>query len=354
MIKQFKQMSTEPTSIQSNPLVSVIIDNYNYGQFVGKAIDSVLDQTYKNVELIVVDDGSTDNSRQVIESYGNRVIAIFQKNAGMGEALNTGIAHSKGEIICLLDADDYFHKEKLAKVVVAFLEHPEWVQITHGKTIVNREGLPIGSGPKTFSQGDVRNLLLRWGQYIWETTSALSYRREALLQVLPIPTKRTMGADPYLTATIPFLGPIGCINEPLMFYRQHGNNMQARSINQSYWNQVYESTATFINEAAAKAGLTERFDLKRNADYRSFKSLQQGGVPFIEGLQIIWISLRESIAIGRSPNETLGKLLQRSIFALFPNEGKEFIRFGRRGYFYFKLTGKEPKDFKLSAEELKN
>jgi Glycosyl transferase family 2 len=335
--------------LPAHPLVSVIIDNYNYANYLSEAIDSVFKQTYQNFELIVVDDGSTDNSREVISSYGSRLIPIFQNNAGMGAALNAGIACAKGEIICLLDADDYFHPEKLENVVMAFLEHPEWVQVVHSKIIVNREGLPIGRGPKTFSQGDVRSLLLQWGQYIWETTSALSYRREILEKVLPIPTKKSMGADPYLTAVVPFLGEVGCINKPLMFYRQHGNNMQCRSINLSYWMEVQEETAKFINEAAAIAGIDKRFDIKRSADYQSFLSLQQGGLPWTKAIQTIWLSLRESIAIGRSFDETFNKLIQRSIFALFPKEGQPYIRFGRRGYLQFKLTGREPKKFNLSG-----
>jgi len=334
--------------LPAQPLVSVIIDNYNYGKFLKQAIDSVFQQTYKNFELIVVDDGSTDNSPEVIESYGQRLIPIFQSNAGMGAALNAGIARASGEIICLLDADDYFHPEKLEQVVQAFLTHPQWVQIIHAKTIVDREGLSIGCGPNNFSQGDVRNLLLQWGQYIWETTSALAYRREALQRLLPIPTKKTMGADPYLTATIPFLGEVGCINKSLMFYRQHGNNMQSRSLNLSYWMLVYEETAKFINEAATKSGIDKRFDIQRSADYRSFVSLQQGGLPLKEALYTIWLSLRESIAIKRSFDEIFWKLVQRGIFSLYPEEGKKFIRFGRRGYLRFKLTGKQPPDFQLS------
>ncbi len=340
-------LASELSELSVEPLVSVVIDNYNYGNYLLEAIDSVFKQTYQNFELIVVDDGSTDNSKDVIESYGNRLIPIFQSNAGMGVALNAGIARAKGEIICLLDADDYFHPEKLENVVMAFLAHPEWVQIVHSKIIVNREGLPIGRGPKTFSQGDVRNLLLQWGQYIWETTSALSYRREVLEKVLPIPTKKTMGADPYLTAVIPFLGEVGCINKPLMFYRQHGKNMQSRSINLSYWMEVQEETAKFINEAADKAGIGKQFDIKRSADYQSFLSLQQGGLPWTKAIQTIWLSLQESIAIGRSYDEFFNKLIQRSIFACFPNEGQAYIRFGRRGYLQFKLTGKDPSQFKL-------
>jgi len=337
-MKELLRIGTELTGTEGDPLVSVIIDNYNYGCFLAQAIDSVLNQTYQNFELIVVDDGSTDHSREVIESYGKGLIAVFQENAGQGEAFNNGIAHSRGEIICFLDADDYFHKDKLAKVVAAFRAHPEWVQISHGRVAVNREGVQIGYGSKTHNQGDVQNLLLKWGRYAMGITSALAYCRAALEQVLPIPTKRTEAADTFLTVTIPFFGKVGCINEPLMFYRIHGRNRQAHSGNWPRMLQQRELTAAYINAAAAKVGLTDRFDLQRDADYRSLKALQQSGVPLTEALQIIWLSLQESIEIKRSFRDTLERLFRRGICVLFPDEGKVVLQQGLRGYLRFRLS----------------
>jgi len=298
-----------------------------------------------------VDDGSTDNSREVIESYGDRLIAIFQGNAGQGEAFNVGITRSKGEIICFLDSDDYFYKDKLAKVVAAFLDHSEWVQISHGRTSVNREGAIIGRDPTFFSQGNVRNLLLRWGRYAWAVTSALAYRRSALQQVLPITTKQSEAADTYLTATVPFYGEVGCIREPLMFYRSHGDNMQSRSINLPYLIRQRELTAAYINQAASKVGLNRHFDLQRDSDYRSFKALQLGGGSWTEGLQIIWMTLLESMAIRHDPKDTLERLLRRGVCTLFPSEAKAFLRFGPRRYLHFKLTGEQPKNLELSRKD---
>ncbi len=327
---------------EEKPFVSVIISNYNYACYLAQAIESVLNQTYQNFELIVVDDGSTDNSYKVLEYYKDRLTAIFQDNAGQGEAFNAGVAQSQGEIICFLDADDYFHKDKLAKVVAGFLDHPDWVQISHPWISVNREGLPTNQILKTLSQGDVRNLLLRQGKYAWGITSGLAYRRLALKQVLPIP-RQPRAADTYLTATIPFYGKVGRINEPLMFYRMHGNNRRAHSDNLPYLIEQREDTAACINKAAASVGLSNRFDIQRDVDYRSFKALQLGGVPWTEALQILWLSLQESIAIRRSPSDTLNRLVQRGICALFPSEGKAVLRLGLRGYLRFKLWGQRHK-----------
>ncbi len=345
MVVSLQRKSDHSSNIETAPLVSVIIDNYNYGRFLGQAINSVLEQTYKNFELIVVDDGSTDNSREVIESYGDRLIAIFQENAGQGEAFNAGIEKAKGEIICFLDADDYFHKEKLAKVVASFIDHPEWVQIGHCWISVDAEGVPIGSSTSSIiNQGDVRNLLLQWGRYATAITSALAYRRAVLQQVLPIPTKRTEAADTFLAATIPFYGEVGSINEPLMFYRIHGRNRQAHSGNWPRMLQQRELTATYINQAAAKVGLVDRCNLQRDVDYRSYKAMEQGGAGWIEALQIAWLSLQESKAIGRSAKDTLIRLLNRSICALFPKQGTLILRYGLRGYLRLKFFSKNQKD----------
>ena len=102
------------------PLVSILINNYNYERFLSDAIDGALRQTYSPVEVIVVDDGSTDNSRDVIASYGSNISFVFKNNGGQASAFNTGIAASRGDIMCFLDADDFFYPEKVERVVQIF------------------------------------------------------------------------------------------------------------------------------------------------------------------------------------------------------------------------------------------
>jgi glycosyltransferase involved in cell wall biosynthesis len=106
-----------PALNERKHLVSIIIPNFNHARYVGEAIDSVLQQDYEDVEIIVVDDGSTDDSREVITRYGNKVKYIHQENAGLSAARNTGIRASKGEFIGVLDADDMYESTFISALV---------------------------------------------------------------------------------------------------------------------------------------------------------------------------------------------------------------------------------------------
>ena len=105
-----EQKSSSPSG--ELPLVSIIITNYNYEKFLPRAIDSALQQTYPVKQIIVVDDGSTDNSRKIINQYGNQITPVFQENRGATSATNTGFFASRGEILFFLDSDDIFSPHK--------------------------------------------------------------------------------------------------------------------------------------------------------------------------------------------------------------------------------------------------
>ena len=108
-----------------DPLVSVIIPTYNCGKFIQQSIDSVLKQTYKNVEIIVVDDGSTDDTHLKLLQYGKNITYIRKKNEGSSKARNIGMGCSKGEYLAFLDADDLWHPRKLEMQVECFQKVPD-------------------------------------------------------------------------------------------------------------------------------------------------------------------------------------------------------------------------------------
>jgi len=101
--------------MQELPLISVIIPNHNYARFLNKAIASVQSQTYQNLEIIVINNGSTDNSLQVLRKFGPQIVLIDQANLGQAGARNSGLRVAKGELIAFLDADDYWQEDKLEK-----------------------------------------------------------------------------------------------------------------------------------------------------------------------------------------------------------------------------------------------
>ena len=117
--------------MNANNLVSVIIPNYNYEKFIAETIESVLSQTYKNVEIIVVDDGSKDKSLEVLEKFGDKIRVIQQKNAGVSAARNHGVSFSKGEFIAFLDADDAYRPEFLETVLNLNKNFPHLPFYTH-------------------------------------------------------------------------------------------------------------------------------------------------------------------------------------------------------------------------------
>lgn len=122
------------------PLVSVVMPAFNVAWCVRRAIDSVLTQTYLRHEIIVIDDGSTDDTASVLASYGDRIRVISQTNRGMSAARNRGIDAARGTLVAFLDADDYWLSEKLARQVELLQRRPEVGFCSTAASVVNPEG----------------------------------------------------------------------------------------------------------------------------------------------------------------------------------------------------------------------
>jgi glycosyltransferase involved in cell wall biosynthesis len=125
------------------PRVSVVIPCYNHAHYLGDAIRSVLNQTYSDFEAIVIDDGSSDNTRQVGESFGDQIRYIYQENAGLSAARNTGIHAARGELIALLDADDLYEADFLKLIVDQFDMHPDADAVYCGFRFVDGGNKPL-------------------------------------------------------------------------------------------------------------------------------------------------------------------------------------------------------------------
>jgi glycosyltransferase involved in cell wall biosynthesis len=206
---------------------SIIIDNYNYGRFLIYAINSALEQTHINTEVIVVDDGSTDNSREIIASYGDRITPILKENDGQASAFNAGFLVSTGEVICFLDSDDVLLPLALEKAIGAFVE-TDVVKVHWPLRIIDENGNETGKVHcPNLPEGDFRDSLLRYGppRSLSPPTSGNAWKRTFLQAILPIPTEDfRINADCYLYTLAPAFGRIRRLLEPQSLYRIHGQN----------------------------------------------------------------------------------------------------------------------------------
>ncbi|GAB6876181.1 glycosyltransferase family 2 protein [Thermaerobacter litoralis] len=212
------------------PLVSIVIDNYNYGRFLRDAIESALNQTYTNVEVVVVDDGSTDHSREIIEEYASqgKVIPVFKDNGGQASAFNAGFARSSGEIVIFLDSDDMLTTTTVETVVNSFRMEPLCSKVQYLLGAIDEHNVSLAYTIPSQSLPNHESVLrdlLTCGRYITPPTSGNAYSRTFLIQVMPIPEEDfRISADGYLLTLSPLFGKIISINQVLGMYRVHGSN----------------------------------------------------------------------------------------------------------------------------------
>lgn len=206
--------------IHWQPSVTVLINNYNYGRFLNQAIDSALNQTYQNIEVVVVDDGSTDESRDIIRSYGDKVIPVLKENGGQASAFNAGISSSRGQVICMLDSDDWFFPDKVERLMSysrpdSILHHRLQMQPGPG-LIPSKTVEPIDA--YAYAQ---RYRFIPFGG---SPTSGIAITRDLAVRLLPFPNVRS-SADDFLVRGAALLGNVIGIPEVLGAYRIHGNNV---------------------------------------------------------------------------------------------------------------------------------
>ena len=220
-------MASDLATEFGQPLVSIVITNYNYGRFIRAAVDSALAQTYPNVEVIVVDDGSTDQSREVLQSYGSRIASVLKRNGGQGSAFNAGFAASRGEVVIFLDADDGLGPSAAAQVVAAW--RPGIAKVQFQLDIVDANGTRTGVRVPDFEvflpNGDLRDLIRRCGEYPTAPCSGNAFSRTALKRVMPLDEHQwTTPADKPLLTLTPFFGDVVSLRKTLGVYRIHDSN----------------------------------------------------------------------------------------------------------------------------------
>ena len=229
-----------PVRLQSlgpAPLVSILISNYNYAHFAPEAIESVLAQTYRNVEVLVCDDGSTDNSVALFQQYAardRRLKLIVKDNGGQATGFNAAFRQSRGDVVCFLDTDDVYRRDKVELVLEAFRESPQSGCIVNRLLRVDADRRPQGLLPllAKLPSGWYGPSLMNTGGVLSDMpcTPGLNFRREVAERMFPLPVYRPLNQCPDMVMLrfAPLLTPIAAIEEPLAELRLHGENTYRR------------------------------------------------------------------------------------------------------------------------------
>jgi glycosyltransferase involved in cell wall biosynthesis len=207
----------------ANPLVSIVIPAYNGDRFIGAALDSLFNQTYKIYEIIVIDDGSTDRTRQVLESYFDRIHYVYQDNQGVAAARNRGLKLAQGEFVVFLDQDDVCWSDKLTAQIAGFQAHPD-VGIVHSgwrlideKNTAIRDVTPWHNVPVLDIAG--------WLQWMPVLFSAMMFRRDWLLRVGKLDSHFKQACDVDLVQRLALMGcQTAWVEQITVDYRQHDRN----------------------------------------------------------------------------------------------------------------------------------
>lgn len=227
------------------PLTSVVIPVYNQEKFIAEAVDSVLHQTYERIELIVVDDGSTDETPSILRGYGDSITYIRQPNRGAATALNHGIERARGELVGWLSSDDVYEREKIERQVEYFAGHPDVALVYTDFNIIDGAGRvtrvvrsPYYPDRREF----IRRLIL--GNFV--NGSSVLATRSSLLAVGMFDPQMTLHADGNMWLRLLKHAPFGHVPEVLLNYRVHAgnasNNLAAmRQLRYVYFDKIWET-----------------------------------------------------------------------------------------------------------------
>lgn len=242
-------------------IVSVLINNYNYGEFLEQSIESVLAQSCENIEIVVVDDGSSDNSVEVIKKYEHSIKTIYKENAGQASAFNAGFSISTGDIVCFLDADDFFYPEKISKIVDTFSKYSEIGWVFHELDYVDSIGSEISEKrPSALEKPkfiDFRKTLKAGTPPKDFIPCGLCFRREVIEKILPMPESNGVSiSDNYIKYAAIGLSPGLLLDEKLAAQRIHDRNTYTfRHDNYRLRAEIHVKTGFYLQQRFPDIGL---------------------------------------------------------------------------------------------------
>ena len=245
-------------------LVSVLINNHNYGRYLPYCLDSVIAQSHAETEIIVYDDCSSDDSRSVLNQYSDRVRIIAGTSHGpvpalnQANAINSAFAVATGEVICLLDSDDAFVPDKVERVLRRFDDDPGLVLVQHPFVEIDAAGQPTGKVVPLLKQVEPLDYIYRTNNLagVFSQTSGLCFRRAYLDRMLPLEPDQydRIWTDVRLTRQAVFHGNIATCEQPLGYYRRHESNDSNKLLNSDYYRKTMIQMYDFFNECAAAHG----------------------------------------------------------------------------------------------------
>lgn len=210
------------------PLITALVDTYNHERYIEQALASVLEQGLSPAELevVVVDDGSTDKTPSIIEKFEPRVKHVRKENGGQASAFNAGFAQANGEIVALLDGDDWWAKNKLTTILEALARDAEVAAVGHGHFKFYEETNELEA---CVPEGRMLlNMQTPGAARYWPflLMGALTVRRKVLDWIMPIPENMIFMADSAIQAAATLMGTL-ILEEPLFYYRWHRKNLYA-------------------------------------------------------------------------------------------------------------------------------
>ncbi len=255
------------SSVATELAVDVVIDNYNYRPFLGAAIESALAQTHERVNIVVVDDGSSDGSRELLGEYSDRVEVVLKENGGQASAINAGFERCGGDVVIVLDADDLLHPEAAARAAAAFAADESLAKVQCRMDTIDASGAATGAikpaAHLPLPSGDMRKAELAFPfDLTWLAMSANAFRAEAMRRILPIPEREyRICADWYLVHLTALLGPVASLEEVGASYRVHGTNnyeQESPQLDLAHIRQTIgltDATVTALERLADELGL---------------------------------------------------------------------------------------------------
>jgi glycosyltransferase involved in cell wall biosynthesis len=294
--------------LTDRPLVTALINSYNYARFLPFAINSVLNQTYPNIEIIVVDDGSTDHTSAVLAQYGNKIRPVRTENGGQGHAFNIGIPLATGELLMLLDADDMWLPEKVERMVEFAAQRPRAALLYHRYQNIDVQGNEVGlPQPFPLINGDYRASYLRSGGTWWSPiTSVLTLRTDHIKRAIPVPTYAVReGADTIITDYCAVTSELASLPDALTRRLLHGSNLYAAGRDNFHYRsrEIRESDVRRIEwRVFAMRQLMERLGIEFNVDvnrneWRATNLYWLGRASFWTMLRAVLLSPEHSFAL---------------------------------------------------------